>query len=136
MTASSSLEVGRAPVAHAAADLTRTPWKSTTLTPTPGAPLRSCQTSAQTWPPSRTEARYTLSEAARLHSAIPPLQTKRSSPNPHRPGLESRTARPARHCDNSLPRERSCFLSRLFLHSLSRFMKRGREVLSLVERAA
>src|SRR6266567_339066 len=59
MTVSSSLEAGRVPAAHAAADLTWTPWKSTTLTPTPGARLRRCQTSAQTWPPSRTEARYT-----------------------------------------------------------------------------
>src|SRR6266567_2616103 len=59
MTVSSSLEAGRAPVAHAAADLTWTPWKSTTLTPTPGAPLRRCQARAPTWRRWRTEARYT-----------------------------------------------------------------------------
>src|SRR6266446_5047337 len=58
MTASSSLEAGRVPAAHAAADPTWGQWKSTTLTPTPGALLRRCPTRALTWLLSRAEARY------------------------------------------------------------------------------
>src|SRR6266567_2379263 len=84
MTASSSLVAGRVPAAHAAADLTSTLWKSTTLTPTPGARLRRCQTSAQTWPPSRTEARYTslVDAAVRASRRRSISTTRRRTPGP------------------------------------------------------
>src|SRR5215467_14357339 len=76
MTASSSLEAGKVPAVHAAADRTRGQWKGTTLTQIPGAPLRLCQTHALTWRRSPTEARYSSLVGVQVQPPPRASQTK------------------------------------------------------------